>query len=227
MKIAHCLQHVPFEGPGVFRQSLEREGFQVQPCLVPTQGLPHAPEDFLLIMGGPMSVNDQDSWISQEMDFVQKAIRKNIPVVGVCLGAQLLAKAIGSPVGPGSKFEIGMTPIELTVEGEQDPVFGTMPKSFDVFQWHGEGFELPPDTMVLASSGDYSNQAFRLSERAYGLLFHLEMEHQGVEVLCRECSDDVQRGGVPVEIILETSQRQLPSLHKLADRLIHHLTTLT
>ena len=227
MKIAQCLQHVPFEGPGVFRQHLERAGYQVQPYLVPKQGLPRDPEDFLLVMGGPMSVNDQDSWIRQEMDFVQKAIRNNIPVVGVCLGAQLLAKAIGSPVVPGQKFEIGMTPIGLTVEGEQDPVFGTMPKSFEVFQWHGEGFELPPDTVVLASSKDYSNQAFRLGDKAYGLLFHLEMENHGVEVLCRECSADVQRAGVPVETILETTKWQLPNLHQLADRLIHHLTTLT
>ena len=226
MKIAQCLQHVPFEGPGVFRQYLEREGYQVQLSLVPQQGLPRDLEDFLLIMGGPMSVNDGDSWIANEIAFIQKAIHKNIPVVGVCLGAQLLAKAIGSPVVPGPKFEIGMTPIALTEEGEQDPVFGTMPKTFEVFQWHGEGFELPPDTAVLASSKDYSNQAFRLSDRAYGLLFHLEMESLGVEALCRECPDDVQRGGVPVETIDETSKRQLPKLHQLADKLIHHLAPL-
>ena len=225
MKIAQCLQHVPFEGPGVFRPYLEREGFQVQPYLVPTQGLPPAPEDFLLVMGGPMSVNDPDSWITQEMEFVQKAIRKNIPVVGVCLGAQLLAKATGSRVVPGPTFEIGMTPIELTQEGEQDPVFGRMPQSFEVFQWHGEGMELKPETVVLASSRAYAHQAFRLSERMYGLLFHLEMEIQGVEALCRECPADVQRGGVPVETILETSKRQLPSLHELVEKLVHHLAT--
>ena len=227
MKIIQCLQHVSFEGPGVFRQYLEREGYQIQLSLVPQQGLPRDLEDFLLIMGGPMSVNDGDSWIANEIAFIQKAIHKNIPVVGVCLGAQLLAKAIGSPVVSGPKFEIGMTPIELTEEGEQDPVFGTMPKSFEVFQWHGEGLELPHDCVVLASSEDYPNQAFRLSEKVYGLLFHLEMENLGVEALCRECPDDVQRGGVPVETIYETSKRQLPKLHQLADKLIHHLAPLS
>ena len=226
MKIAQCLQHVPFEGPGVFRPYLEREGYQVQLSLVPQQGIPPDPGDFLLIMGGPMSVNDGDSWIANEIAFIQKAIHQNIPIVGVCLGAQLLTKAIDSPVVRGPRFESGMTPIMLTADGEQDPVFGTMARRFEVFQWHGEGLELPPECVVLASSEDYPNQAFRLSEKVYGLLFHLEMQTDGVEALCRECPDDVQRGGVPAETIYETSKRQLPTLHQLADRLIHHLATL-
>ena len=226
MKTAVCLQHVPFEGPGFFQQCLHKRGYQIQSCLVPTDGLPQNPGDFLLIMGGPMSVNDSYGWIREEIEFIANALEMNIPLVGVCLGAQLLARALGVSVVQGPSFEIGMMPVTLTKDGEQDPVFQSMPNPMDVFQWHGEGFSLPQGTLGLIASKDYPVQAFRVHAKAYGLLFHLEMDESGVESLCRECATDVERGGIPSQTLRNQAIKGFPQLHKLADRLIDNLTAI-
>jgi GMP synthase-like glutamine amidotransferase len=223
MKIATCLQHVSFEGPGVFRQALEVRGYSVKTILVPSEGLPQDPGDFLLIMGGPMSVNDSDPWIAEELHFVKAAMNNGIPVLGVCFGSQLLAKALGGSVAPGPCFEIGMVPVTLTDEGKADPVFRQWPSMFQVFQWHGEGLALPQETKPLIASSDFPIQAFRARERCYGLLFHPEMEETGMQALCRECPEDVQKGGIPPETIHAQAIPHLPFLHQFADRLIEHL----
>jgi len=223
MKIATCLQHVAFEGPGVFRQALEVRGYAVNTILVPSVGVSGDPGDFLLIMGGPMSVNDSDPWIAEELEFLQEAIAKGIPILGICFGSQLLAKAVGGAVAPGPSVEIGMVPVTVTNEGQVDPVFSHGPSTFQVFQWHGEGISLPPEIPALVASADFPVQAFRVGERCYGLLFHPEMEEAGMQALCRECPDDVQKGGISPETICTQAQPHLPMLHQLADRLIGHL----
>jgi len=223
MKIATCLQHVSFEGPGAFRQALETRGCAVRTILVPSDGLPQDFGDFLLIMGGPMSVNDPDSWIAEELQFVKAAMNKGIPVLGICLGAQLLAKALGGSVVPGPTFEIGMVPVTLTDEGKNDSVFSQLPSTFQVFQWHGEGITLPRETKSLMASADFPVQAFRAQERCYGLLFHPEMDEEGMQALCRECPDDVKKRKVLPEVIQAQATPYLPMLHQFADRLIGHL----
>ncbi|MDH5585304.1 MAG: type 1 glutamine amidotransferase [Nitrospirota bacterium] len=223
MKIATCLQHVAFEGPGVFRQALEIRGYSVRSTLVPSEELPQDPGDFLLIMGGPMSVNDPEPWIAEERQFLQEAIAKDIPILGICFGSQLLATAVGGSVAPGLCVEIGMVPVTLTDEGQADPVFNQGPSTFQVFQWHGEGISLPPEIPSLVASANFPVQAFRVRERCYGLLFHLEMEEAGIQALCRECPEDVLKSGVPPETIHAQAIRHLPLSHQLADRLIGHL----
>ena len=223
MKQALCLQHVPFEGPGAFRQALEKRQYQLDTLLVPQRELPATPPDFLLVMGGPMSVNDSDPWIEKEQKFIRHAIEAGIPVLGVCLGSQFMAKALGGQVRPGPRLEIGPTLVTRTVEEDADAVFGTFPRQFTVFEWHGEGLTLPPGACVLAASEFYPVQAFRYGDRAYGLLFHLELEVEGVEALCRECLTDVQRAQTTTEVLLESARNVLPECHRLADRLIAHL----
>ena len=224
MKIATCLQHVPFEGPGKFRQALETRGYAVREILVPSKGLPEDLDDFLLIMGGPMSVNDQDPWIEEELQFVKAAMNTGIPVLGICFGSQLLAKALGGSVASGPTFEIGVVPVTLTDKGKTDSLFSQLPSMFQVFQWHGEGIILPPKVESLVSSADFPVQAFRAGDRCYGLLFHLEMEEQGIQALCQECPDDVEKGGIPPETIHTQAIPHFPTLHHFADRLIEHLT---
>lgn len=225
MKRAFCLQHVPFEGPGVFQPCLEKHGYEVSKHLVPAEDVPQDLPDFLLVMGGPMSVNNPDSWITSELDYIQRAIKADIPVLGVCLGSQLIAKALGGEVKPANRLEIGPMPIALTVEEDTDPVFGTFPATIDVFQWHGEGLTLPPGAILLASSEHFPVQAFRSGERTYGLLFHLELETEGVEALCRECVADVLKAGTTTETLLEDAAKILPKSHELAAQLIAHLTS--
>lgn len=224
MKVAWCLQQVPFEGPGVFRACLEQRGYLVKQSVVPTQGLPHGPVDFLLIMGGPMSVNDPDPWIDQELAYVKNVIAQGIPVLGICFGAQLLAKALGGTIRPGTTFEIGMVPVTVTEAGKADPVFRDLPETFSVFQWHGEGITLGSEGVTLAGSTDFPVQAFRHQDRIYGLLFHPEIEQSNIQVMGQACPQDVVRGGVPVEVIEQQTVEHLPFLHQLAYRVINYMT---
>ncbi|HEX7765763.1 MAG TPA: type 1 glutamine amidotransferase [Nitrospira sp.] len=181
---AVCLQHVPFEGPGAFATALTNRGVSLDRYLIPQDGLPKDAGELLIVMGGPMSVNDSDQWIAEETAFIRSALQAGIPVIGVCLGSQLMAKALGATVRPGKALEIGMTPVRLTAEAKLDPIFKKLPDSFEVFEWHGEIFDLPQDCVPLAGSTIAPLQAFRYGTRAYGLLFHLEMEPAGIDALC-------------------------------------------
>lgn len=216
---AVCLQHVPFEGPGVFETSLRRRHVLLERHLVPQDGLPDDSGDLLIVMGGPMSANDSDPWIAKETAFIRKALLAGNPVIGVCLGSQFMAKALGAVVRPGKALEIGMTPVRLTPEATSDPVFSGLPDSFDVFEWHGEIFELPENCMPLAAS-DIGLQAFRYGDRAYGLLFHPEMERAGIDQLCRECAVDLARTGMTAQQITEAAWPHLPALQRFADSLV-------
>ena len=220
---AICLQHVPFEGPGTFATALTERGVSLERYLVPLDGLPKDAGNLLIVMGGPMSVNDPDPWIAEETAFIRSALHAGTPVIGVCLGSQFMAKSLGATVRPGKALEIGMTPVTLTAEAKRDPVFSTLPESFEVFEWHGEVFDLPKDCVSLAGSDIAPLQAFRYGARAYGLLFHLEMEENGIESLCRECAPDLTNAHLTTEQVKSAALPHLPPLHQIADRLIGHL----
>jgi GMP synthase-like glutamine amidotransferase len=191
--------------------------------LVPVEGLPPDPGDLLVVMGGPMSVNDPDPWIAEETAFIRRALQAGSAVLGVCLGSQFMAKALGAAVRPAGAVEIGMTPIQLTDQGARDPVFGVCPRRFEVFEWHGEVFDLPPGCVPLAGSEGAPVQAFRFGDRAYGLLFHLEVGPADIAALCRECSGDLRRAGLDAGRVLRQAEPHLPRLHALAGRVIGHL----
>lgn len=218
-----CLQHVPFEGPGAFAKALAKRGVGLEYSLVPKEGVPKDGGDLLIVMGGPMSVNDSDKWITEETAFIRSALLAGQPMIGVCLGSQFMAKALGATVRSGQALEIGMTPVRLTDAGKQDPVFGAGPESFDVFEWHGEVFDLPKDCVPLAGSDVAPLQAFRYGDRAYGLLFHLEMEKGGIDSLCQECATDLMKARLTEHQVKSGALPQLPQLHQTADRLIGHL----
>ena len=220
---AVCLKHVPFEGPGAFATALTARGVSLERYLVPQDGLPKDAGDLLIVMGGPMSVNDSDGWIAEETEFIRSVILAGKPVIGVCLGSQFMAKALGATVRSGKALEIGMTPVRLTNEGKSDPVFGACPETFEVFEWHGEVFDLPEHCVPLAGSDIAPLQAFRYGARAYGLLFHLEMEQAGIDSLCVECAPDLMKARLAAQQIKSIALPHLPQLHQTADRLIAHL----
>lgn len=225
MPHAVCLQHVPFEGPGAFESALTTRGVSLERYLVPKDGLPSNTGDLLLVMGGPMSVNDPDSWIDEETKFIRSALYAGKAVIGVCLGSQFMAKALGATVRPGRALEIGMTPIRLTPEAKKDAVFSSLPDLVDVFEWHGEVFDLPMDCVPLAGSVIAPLQAFRYGSQAYGLLFHVEMEEAGIDSLCHECAPDVIKARATAQQIKADARPHLPRLHDIADRLVGHLLT--
>jgi GMP synthase-like glutamine amidotransferase len=191
--------------------------------LVPKDGLPKDAGDLLIVMGGPMSVNDPDPWIAEETAFIRAALQTGRRVLGVCLGSQFMATALGAQVRPGRALEIGMTSVRLTEEGKGDPVFGTGSERFDVFEWHGEVFDLPKGCVPLAGSSVAPLQAFRYGTQAYGLLFHLEMEATGIDALCRECGADLAKANLTAQQVKVGALSHLPTLHRMAERLIAHL----
>ena len=137
----------------------------------------------LVVLGGPMGVYEagRHPWLKPEIKLIGEALRRDFPVYGLCLGGQLMAGALGARVYPGEgKKEIGCFPVQLTAEGERDPLLAGEGGAFTVFQWHGDTFDLPEGASRLASSEHYRQQAFRFGRRGYAFQFHLEVEMEDV-----------------------------------------------
>jgi len=191
-----AFRHVPFEHLGRIQPALEARGIGTEyadlycgPARLPD------PEDFagLVFMGGPMSANDSLPYLRQEMDWIAAAAERGQPVLGICLGAQLIAKAMGARVYRNAVKEIGWFAIDLTPEGARDPLFAAGGARETVFHWHGETFDLPPGATLLASSEACRNQAFRVGQHVYGLQFHLEVTP---EMIADWCMQDANCGDV-------------------------------
>ncbi len=172
------LQHIACEPPAAFEDELLSRGLDlVRVGVDEGEPLPDV-GDFAatIVMGGPMGAYEEDAypWLAEEKRRIGQAARGGHPVWGVCLGAQLLAGALGAHVYPGAQAEVGLLHVELAAAAAQDPVFGDAPSSFPTLQWHGDSFDLPDGATLLASSPAYRSQAFRF-QRSYGLQFHLEV----------------------------------------------------
>jgi GMP synthase (glutamine-hydrolysing) len=173
------LQHISCEHPGVFSDVMrERDVEQVAVELDEGEPLPDWREfDAVLAMGGPMGAGDDADhpWLGPEKRLVRDAVDAGRPFLGVCLGVQLLAAALGARVYATEEAEVGLLPVELTAEGQADPLFAGLDDSLVSLQWHGDTFDLPTGSTRLAGSPQVPNQAFRAGDRAYGVQFHLEV----------------------------------------------------
>jgi GMP synthase (glutamine-hydrolysing) len=129
----------------------------------------------LVVMGGAMSANDSHPYLSSELDLLTQAFAAGTPVLGICLGAQLIAKALGARVYPNRIKEIGWYPIHWTDDAQSDPILHSLPSPSNIFQWHGDTFDLPAGATWLARSEGCPHQAFRAGANIYGFQFHLEV----------------------------------------------------
>jgi len=199
----HALQHVPFEGPAAIGHWAAQHGFPLSATrLFAREPLPPLESfDLLAVLGGPMSVNDESGfrWLAREKQFLRHAIENGKRVLGVCLGAQLIANALGARVYPNAEREIGWLPVERTAEAGQHPLTAPWPLRFTPFQWHGETFDLPPKSLWLARSPVCAHQAFALGDRVLALQFHLESTLECVEALARNCPGDLTVPGPHVQ----------------------------
>jgi GMP synthase (glutamine-hydrolysing) len=173
------LQHIACEHPGAFSEVMDERAVQYVPVeLNAGEPLPDWREfDAVLAMGGPMSVNDESEhpWLREEKALVREAVGAGRPFLGVCLGVQLLASALGAGVRPNpAGAEVGLLPVQRTEAGVADPVIGALSEPIVTLQWHGDTFDLPEGAELLAGSPLARNQAFRVG-RAYGVQFHLEV----------------------------------------------------
>ena len=192
---AHILQHVPFEDIGSIRPWLEvrRAGISYT-RFFESGNLPELKDlDLVIVMGGPMSINDEAAfpWLHDEKNFIRAAVQAGIPMLGICLGAQLIAGALGARVYKNARPEIGWFPVTAAPNAGDCFHF---PEQCLAFHWHGETFDLPPGAFLLASSEACKNQAFQIGRHVLGLQFHLETTLESLQSLVSNCRQELIPG---------------------------------
>jgi GMP synthase-like glutamine amidotransferase len=227
MKIA-CLTHVPFEGPAWIAEWAGLNGHSIHTtALYEGQALPGpADQDALVVMGGPMGVQDDHlhHWLAAEKQFIQQAVAQNKIVLGICLGAQLIAAALGGRVYPNPRKEIGWFPVHKTGDAEQSPLGNIFPDRFTALHWHGDTFDLPEGAVHLAASQACHNQAFQYKTHVLGLQFHLEATRPGLDALIENCRHELTPAhSIQSEKDIRTGYSYIDNCNALMSRLLDHL----
>lgn len=227
MMRAHIFQHLAFEGPGTIQPWLKNAGYDLTFTVFAEKV--YFPEinsvDFLVIMGGSMSVNDEDKfpWLIAEKQFIREFIATGKPVLGICLGAQLIASALGARVYPNKTKEIGWFPV-TAIKPPQISNF-QFPASFTTLHWHGETFDLPERAALLASSEATKNQAFQYGKNVLAIQFHPEANMQTLQDFCFHFKKELVPGRFiqSEEEIVKYADEYLSSMDDLIDRLMLYL----
>jgi len=220
---AIVLQHVECETIGSIQNSLTAR--QVSARVVRLFAGEPVPKSVaaaggLIVMGGPMGVCDHDRFphLRDEIRLIEATVRDGKPVLGICLGSQLLAAALGANVRPSGQQEIGWHEVSLAPAAKSDPLWRDMPGTFTPLHWHGDIFDLPHGAELLASSRMTAHQAFRFGTNAYGLLFHLEVTASSIERMATAFPDDLAKVGLTSTTLMEQSQRHLPGLRSIGEQ---------
>lgn len=235
MKKLLVCQHVAHEALGTLAPLFKGAGFRIRyvnfgrhPDLKPSLDGYHG----LVILGGPMNVDETSihPHLAFEVTMIEEALKQNIPILGICLGAQLIAKALGARVAKNPVKEIGWYDISITAEGKNDPILKHFKPVEKIFQWHGDTFDIPAGALHLLSSELCLNQAFRFGDRVYGFQFHLEVDRRMIERWLKvpdnrreiEASDD----SIDAETIRKETPAYIGHLKKLSDLTFGELVKL-
>jgi GMP synthase (glutamine-hydrolysing) len=229
-------QHVAHEILGILDPLLREAGFRIryvnfgrQPEAKPNMDRYHG----LIVLGGPMNCDQSDRYphLDTEVQLVQSAIEMGKPVLGICLGSQIIARALGARVRRNPVKEIGWYDLSPTTTGQQDPLFSELDATQKIFQWHGDTFDIPAHAVRLASSPDCENQAFRYGDNVYGLQFHLEVDQPMIErwlhapVNQREL-DGLEDGKARVQQIVEETPTAIDTSMRLGQALFGRYISL-
>jgi GMP synthase (glutamine-hydrolysing) len=168
----------------------------------------------LLVLGGPMGVYEAERYpfLCDELRLIEHALAVGRPIVGICLGSQLLATALGARVAPGPAPEIGWHPVALHDDAASDPLWREAPRAFTALHWHGDVFDLPPQAVALAASAQTPVQAFRHGSAAWGVLFHAEITAPLLAVMMDASPDELRAAGVAAADLLSGARQHLPAL---------------
>ncbi|WP_457635935.1 type 1 glutamine amidotransferase [Persephonella sp.] len=228
----HYIQHVHFETPAnIFRWAEERGHSIKGTKLFLNEKLPDMNEfDFLVIMGGPMGVYDEDKfpWLVEEKRFIEKAVKEGKKILGICLGAQLIADVLGAKVYKNRYKEIGWFPVYKTKEAEKSEIFEDFPESFTAFHWHGDTFDIPEGALHTVRSEACENQAFEYEGRIIGLQFHLETNKESAQALIQNSVEELMEKGdyiqSPEEIL--SKDRNFKEIEKLLTQMLDRFASI-
>ena len=225
------LQHAECEALGTIEDALRVKGLRTR-FVRPFAGEPISDNIHdakgLIVMGGPMGVYEQERYpyLRDELRLIERAATTNKPVLGVCLGSQLLAHALGGKVSKQTQKEIGWYPVRLTDEAVIDPLWADVPREFTAFHWHGDVFSLPLGATALASSALTEQQAFRYGARAYGLLFHLEVTRPQIDGMVGTFHQELEEASIDSKAIVQQTSEYLPSLQAVGRLVFKHWTRM-
>ena len=217
------IQHIYCEILGTIAESLAAENVAAE-YIRPFRGerIPTGMEGSsgLILMGGPMGVYEQDRnpFLREEICLIEGALKEQKPILGICLGSQLLASALGGEVTKGKKKEIGWYPVSLTEAAMTDPLWTEIKSPFIACHWHGDIFNLPQGAVCLASSELTACQAFRYGRNAYGFLFHMEVTRRIIEDMVNSFTDELKEAAIDGQEIVEKAKDHLPALQTLGSR---------
>lgn len=226
-KQAVVIQHIAFEDLGNLAPVLQQHSYTIeylQAGVAPLSLLDPLKPELIIMLGGPIGVYDQADFpfLNDEIQLLQRRLAADLPTLGICLGAQLMASALGARVYPGHSKEIGWAPLQLTAAGKQSPLAHLSGEQTNMFHWHGDTFDLPTDTTLLASSTAYSNQAFRIGKHGLALQFHPEITPTALEPwLIGNSAEIAHLPHLSVKQIREQSKQYLPTLQTQAAQCWH------
>ena len=211
------LQHIDCETPGIISQCMQSADIDMR--WIRTFESDPIPADMdgqagLIVMGGPMSVYDHEQFpfLLEEQRLIETALKDDKPVLGVCLGSQLLAATLGAEVKSGTQKEIGWHPVELLEGAAGDRLWSGLPSRFTAFHWHGDIFDLPTGSIALAASDLTPCQGFRYGRTAYGFLFHMEVTETIIKDLCQEFRQELDAENIAAASIIQKIEDYLPNL---------------
>lgn len=214
------LQHGASDPLGAIEDALSAQGVKTR-FIRPLDGEPvpaHMDAAGLIVLGGAMGVGEQEKYpfLRAEMRLIEDALQRGVPILGVCLGAQILASVLGAPVTRAPRQEIGWFPLTLTSSAAQDPLWSGVASPCPMFHWHGDRFDLPPDATDMASSALTPCQGFRYSDNVYGFQFHLEVTEPMIQDWAASSLEELADDGISPENLLAHRADDWAALHRTA-----------
>ena len=225
----HYFQHVSFEGLGSIDPWAKEMGYEITSTrLFAKDPFPNLDDiDWLIIMGGPMGIYDEDKypWLLSEKNYIEQAVVQGKIVLGICLGAQLIADVLGAKIYPNKHKEIGWFPIQKTRETAHTRLADFLPAQIDVFHWHGDTFDIPKGAIHIAKSKACENQGFIYDDHVVALQFHLETTEQSAKELIDNCQDDIKKGPfIQSSAEILSDKKRFEKINGLISELLNHLS---
>jgi GMP synthase (glutamine-hydrolysing) len=231
MKKLHYFQHVPYENLGIIEDWALNNGFEISSTQFYRDPVISMPDqiDWLIVMGGPMGVYDDVTcpWLPSEKQAILQAVEDGKVVLGICLGAQLIADVLGAGVRPNAYKEIGWYPVFLHSGILDHPVAGVLAPQWEAFHWHADTFDIPDGARLIASSRACRSQGFIYRDRVLGLQFHLEVTRSGAAALIDNCADDLKGDefvSTPDKMLI--ADLHFEASHQLMTRLLEYLDAM-